>query len=120
MVELKNRQLSWQPMNNLNNNSRENISQWINKIHCDGALALLKQIPDNTIDMCCTSPPYWSLLKRGIIGIYHSTSKKHLHRYCDEFTYRYNTRHISDTERFINVLTKSADARLTYKQLIQK
>ena len=62
---------------------------------------------------------YWSLLKRGIIGIYHSTSKKHLHRYCDEFTYRYNTRNVSDTERFINVLTRVANARLTYEQLIK-
>ena len=26
---------------------------------------------------------------------------------------------VSDTERFINVLTKVADARLTYKQLIK-
>ncbi len=60
---------------------------------------------------------YWSLLKRGIIGIYHSTSKRHLHRYCDEFTYRYNTRHISDTERFINVLSRVDTARLTWNQL---
>ncbi|HSW96976.1 MAG TPA: IS1595 family transposase [Candidatus Saccharimonadales bacterium] len=60
---------------------------------------------------------YWSQLKRGIYGIYHSTSRKHLHRYCDEFAYRYNTRNISDQERFISVLTKVADARLTWNQL---
>ncbi|MBI4944999.1 MAG: IS1595 family transposase [Bacteroidetes bacterium] len=60
---------------------------------------------------------YWSQLKRGIYGIYHSTSRKHLHRYCDEFAFRYNNRHVSDTERFINVLTKVADARLTWNQL---
>ncbi|MFH4247271.1 IS1595 family transposase, partial [Acinetobacter baumannii] len=34
---------------------------------------------------------YWSLLKRGIYGIYHQVSKKHLHRYCTEFGFRYNT-----------------------------
>jgi hypothetical protein len=34
---------------------------------------------------------FWSLLKRGIIGIYHNVSPKHLHRYCHEFGYRYNT-----------------------------
>jgi len=62
---------------------------------------------------------FWSMLKRGIIGIYHVTSPKHLHRYCDEFTYRYNTRHMSDGERF-NLSLVNADERLTYRQLIGK
>lgn len=44
---------------------------------------------------------FWSLLKRGIIGIYHSVSPKHLHRYCDEFSYRYNSREIKDIERYV-------------------
>ena len=44
---------------------------------------------------------FWSLLKRGIFGIYHSTSSKHLSKYCDEFPYRYNTRSLSDTDRSI-------------------
>ena len=43
---------------------------------------------------------FWSLLKRGIIGIYHYVSPKHLHRYCNKFVYRYNTRKISDVARF--------------------
>ena len=62
---------------------------------------------------------FWSLMKRGINGIQHSVSKKHLHRYCDEYSYRYNTRNVADAERFINTLSLSA-GRLTYKQLIQK
>ena len=60
---------------------------------------------------------FWSLLKRGIFGIYHYTSPKHLNRYCDEFSYRYNTRKIADTERFTLSLSK-INGRLTYKNLI--
>ncbi|HXB12590.1 MAG TPA: IS1595 family transposase [Bacteroidia bacterium] len=60
---------------------------------------------------------YWSLLKRGIIGIYHNVSPKHLHRYCDEFSYRYNTRKIKDCDRFVDVLTKVSGTRITYNKL---
>lgn len=62
---------------------------------------------------------FWSLLKRGIFGIYHSASAKHLNKYCDEFSYRYNTRNITDSNRFSMSLV-NADERLTYKQLIKK
>ena len=62
---------------------------------------------------------FWSLLKRGIYGIYHSASPKHLNKYCDEFSYRYNTRNVTDANRFSFVLS-GADERITYKQLIQK
>lgn len=34
----------------------------------------------------------FSLLKRGLYGTYHRVSKKHLFRYCDEFSYRFNLR----------------------------
>lgn len=62
---------------------------------------------------------FWSLFKRGIYGIYHYASPKHLHRYTDEFSYRYNTRKELDQERFSSSLTR-ADGRLTYKQLTAK
>ncbi len=35
---------------------------------------------------------FWSLLKRGIGGVYHSVSNKYLQSYCDEYTFRYNRR----------------------------
>jgi len=34
----------------------------------------------------------FSLLKRGIMGSFHSISIKHLPRYCSEFEYRFNRR----------------------------
>lgn len=60
---------------------------------------------------------YWSQLKRGIIGVYHQVTPKHLHRYCYEFSYRFNTRNIKDSDRFVQVLSKAANARITYKEL---
>ena len=60
---------------------------------------------------------FWSLLKRGIVGIYHFTSKKHLQRYVDEFSFRYNTRNNSESNRF-NLLLCNLENRLTYKELI--
>ncbi|AHJ13052.1 IS1595 family transposase [Sulfurospirillum multivorans] len=60
---------------------------------------------------------FWSLLKRGIIGIYHFTSKKHLQRYVDEFVFRYNTRNRSEANRF-NLLLSNTEIRTTYKGLI--
>ncbi len=35
---------------------------------------------------------FWSLLKRGIQGVYHSVSTKYLQSYCDEYSFRYNRR----------------------------
>jgi len=60
---------------------------------------------------------FWSLLKRGIVGIYHFTSKKHLQKYVDEFVFRYNTRKGGEFERF-NLLLQSTENRITYKELI--
>jgi transposase-like protein len=60
---------------------------------------------------------FWGLLKRGIIGVYHFTSDKHLHRYCDEFAYRYNIRKLGVGEQF-NLTLINCDERLSYKELI--
>lgn len=57
---------------------------------------------------------FWSLLKRGIYGIYHQVSAKHLQRYCDEFAGRVNTRQIKDSERF-QLTVRTSEGRLTYK-----
>ncbi len=60
---------------------------------------------------------FWSLLKRGIFGIYHFTSKKHLQKYVDEFAFRYNSREITSKQRF-DLMLGQMENRLTYKMLI--
>ncbi|MFV9551630.1 IS1595 family transposase [Algibacter sp. PT7-4] len=60
---------------------------------------------------------FWALLKRGIYGIYHFTSKKHLQMYVDEFVFRYNTRKSTESDRF-NLLLNNIENRITYKELI--
>lgn len=61
---------------------------------------------------------FWSLLKRGILGIYHSVSPKHLQLYCDEFSFRYNTKDFDEGNRFNFALYCAFEERLTYEELI--
>lgn len=44
----------------------------------------------NTIESC------WAILKRGVYGIYHHVSVKHLQEYVDEFCYRLNHRDVDE------------------------
>ena len=63
---------------------------------------------------------FWSIFKRGIIGIYHFVSVKHLEKYCTEFGYRYNNRKLSGVEKFDTALRSVSNTRLTYQSLIGK
>jgi transposase-like protein len=60
---------------------------------------------------------FWSVLKRGIYGIYHSVSEKHLDRYLHEFSARFNERKVSEQAKFEKFLAQS-EKRLKYKNLI--
>jgi transposase-like protein len=62
---------------------------------------------------------FFSLFKRTIFGTYHQISPKHLHRYCAESTYRFNSRKIKDKERF-TIFFSNPTGRITYKKLIEK
>jgi transposase-like protein len=62
---------------------------------------------------------FFSLLKRGIVGTFHHVSKGHLHRYCDEFAFRYSTRvalGIDDETRTKMLVAATEGKRLTFKQ----
>jgi hypothetical protein len=63
---------------------------------------------------------YFALLKRGITGAFHSVSKTHLHRYCDEFSFRWNERKVTDAERTVKAIALSNTGRLMYKEPIRK
>lgn len=60
---------------------------------------------------------FWGILQRGIIGVYHFTSQKHLQRYCNEFSYRYNSRELSSVEKFGKAIERTVNARITYNKL---
>ena len=60
----------------------------------------------------------FSLLKRGVYGTFHHVSIKHLGRYCNEFSYRFNRRH-SQAEMFDATIKGLLKAKpLPYKKLI--
>lgn len=63
-----------------------------------------------------TVDSYYATLKRGIVGVYHHVSKKHLHRYLSEFDYRYSRRKIKDGERAAQIVPGAEGKRLTYKE----
>lgn len=65
-----------------------------------------------------TCESYFALLKRGVHGTFHSISNKHLARYCNEFSFRWDTRKIKDGERMKMMITGFAGKRLMYRDLI--
>jgi transposase-like protein len=61
----------------------------------------------------------WSHFKRQVFGIHHWISVKHLDRYLDEFTWRYNRREHKEGDRVNELLAAADGKRITYPQLIE-
>ena len=63
----------------------------------------------------------FAVLKRGLIGVYHHASPKHLGRYVDEFSFRLNEGNVKHhtLTRLESLVGAAAGKRLTYKTLIQ-
>ncbi len=60
---------------------------------------------------------FFAVLKRGMVGSFHHVSKAHLHRYCDEFAFRWDTRKNTDQERMVTALRLAEGKRLVYRNL---
>jgi len=62
---------------------------------------------------------FWSLFKRGVIGQNHQVSEKHLHRYLDEFTFRFSNREAANLFALV-LITLAARQGIQYKELTAK
>lgn len=56
------------------------------RIQHKASVYVMGDIHTNTIE------GFWSLVKRGIGGVYHQVSQKYLQSYLDEYSFRYNRR----------------------------
>jgi len=56
------------------------------RIHHASKIYVVGDIHTNTVE------GFWSLIKRGIGGVYHAVSQEYLQTYLDEYTFRYNRR----------------------------
>ena len=61
---------------------------------------------------------FWSMLKRGVMGVYHYVSPKHLHRYAVEFAGRHNDKDLGVWDKIRSLASGMFGKRLTYKQLV--
>jgi transposase-like protein len=62
---------------------------------------------------------FFAILKRGVMGSFHSISEQHLQRYVEEFAFRWNTRSalgVEDTERAGRMVKSAVGKRLTYRR----
>jgi transposase-like protein len=60
---------------------------------------------------------FFSILKRGLIGVYQHVGAQHLQRYVTEFDFRYNHRKKTDFQRATQALKGIAGKRLTYRRI---
>jgi transposase-like protein len=62
----------------------------------------------------------FSLLQRGIMGTFHSVSRKHLPNYLNEFQFRWNTRKMDDGERVARAIKQMEGKRLEYRESVER
>lgn len=60
----------------------------------------------------------FSLIKRGVMGTFHSVSRKHLPNYLNEFEFRWNTRKLDDGARVSCAVKQVEGKRLMYRESV--
>jgi transposase len=81
----------------------ENINGYQHRrINHNAGVYVLGDVHTNTIE------GFWSLVKRGIGGVYHSVSRKYLQSYLDEYAFRYNRRD-SNEPMFVSILEQVSE-----------
>ena len=62
----------------------------------------------------------FAVMRRGMHGVYHHASKKHIARYVNEFTFRLNEGNVArhTLDRLDSFVEATAGRRITYKELI--
>ena len=60
----------------------------------------------------------FSLIKRGVMGTFHSVSKMHLPNYLNEFEFRWNTRKLDDWQRVSRAIRQVNGKRLQYRESV--
>lgn len=63
-----------------------------------------------------TAEGFFSILKRGINGVYHHVSPQHLDRYLAEFDFRYDNRKVEDVVRASLALKQTKGKRLMFRE----
>lgn len=61
---------------------------------------------------------FWAIIKRGYKGVYHKWSKKHLQRYIQEYTERFNMKKLSFVDRVEISIINGFNRYISYKELV--
>jgi transposase-like protein len=61
----------------------------------------------------------FSLIRRGVMGTFHSVSRKHLPNYLNEFQFRWNTRKMNDGQRVAAAIKQIDGKRLEYRESVE-
>jgi transposase-like protein len=61
----------------------------------------------------------FSLIRRGVMGTFHSISRKHLPNYLNEFQFRWNTRKMNDGQRVTAAIKQIDGKRLEYRESVE-
>jgi transposase-like protein len=75
--------------------------------------------PENVITTN-TVEGFFGLFKRGVMGSFHHISEKHMDRYLNEFSFRWDLRKVTDGERTVEAIRAAEGKRLMYRVPVGK